>query len=79
VPNHTKFQPFAQALFGGVQGFDSYFPAPFGKLSASCLPWLGGWLDVTIRARLVTPSLPVFTNLVYLDVCMVHREAARGK
>ena len=32
LPNHTKFQSFAQALFGGVHGFDSYFPAPVGKL-----------------------------------------------
>ncbi len=34
-PTHTRFQPFAQVLFGGVHGFDSYFPAPVGKLPTS--------------------------------------------
>jgi outer membrane immunogenic protein len=23
--NHTRFQPFGQALFGGVHGFDGHF------------------------------------------------------
>ena len=26
VSNHTRFQPFGQALFGGVHGFGGYFP-----------------------------------------------------
>jgi len=52
VPNQTRFQPFAQALFGGVHGFDSYFPAPVGKLptsyDTSFALAVGGGLDVTI-------------------------------
>jgi hypothetical protein len=36
VPNHTDFQPFGQALFGGVHGFDGYFPAPVGRPSDAC-------------------------------------------
>ena len=35
VSNHTRFQPFGQALFGGVHGFDGYFPAPIGQLPTS--------------------------------------------
>ena len=34
-PNHTRFQPFGQVLFGGVHGFDNCFPAPIGKLPTS--------------------------------------------
>jgi outer membrane immunogenic protein len=52
VPNHTKFQPFGQALFGGVHGFDSYFPAPVGKLptsyDTSFAMSIGGGLDVAV-------------------------------
>jgi outer membrane immunogenic protein len=54
--NHTRFQPFAQVLFGGVHGFDSYFPAPVGKLptsyDTSFAMAIGGGLDVAI-SRLV--------------------------
>jgi hypothetical protein len=42
VPTHTHFQPFAQALFGGVHGFNSYFPVPVGKVPTSYerrMPW----------------------------------------
>jgi outer membrane immunogenic protein len=35
VVNHTHYQPFGQTLFGSVHGFDSYFPAPVGKLPTS--------------------------------------------
>ena len=35
VANHTRFQPFGQGLFGGVHGFDSYFPAPVGRFPTS--------------------------------------------
>ena len=52
VSNHTRFQPFAQALFGGVHGFDSYFPAPVGKLptsyDTSFAYTVGGGLDIAI-------------------------------
>jgi outer membrane immunogenic protein len=52
VPNHTKFQPFGQGLFGGVHGFDGYFPAPVGKLptsyDTSFAMAVGGGLDVAV-------------------------------
>jgi outer membrane immunogenic protein len=52
APNHTKFQPFGQALFGGVHGFDGYFPAPVGKLptsyDTSFAMAIGGGLDVAV-------------------------------
>jgi len=35
IPTHTRLQPYAHAMFGGVHGFDSYFPAPAGKLPTS--------------------------------------------
>jgi outer membrane immunogenic protein len=52
VANHTRYQPFGQALFGGVHGFDSYFPAPVGKLptsyDSSFALTVGGGLDVNV-------------------------------
>lgn len=52
VANHTRFQPFGQALFGGVHGFDSYFPAPVGKLptsyDTSFASTVGGGLDIAV-------------------------------
>jgi hypothetical protein len=52
VPNHTLLQPFGQALFGGVHGFDSYFPAPVGKLptsyDTSFALTVGGGLDLRV-------------------------------
>jgi outer membrane immunogenic protein len=56
VPNHTKFQPFGQALFGGVHGFDSYFPAPVGKqptsYGTSFAMSIGGGLDVAVSRHI---------------------------
>jgi hypothetical protein len=50
VPNHTHYQPCGQALFGGVHGFDSYFPAPVGRLptsyDTSFALTVGGGLDI---------------------------------
>ncbi|RSL18365.1 hypothetical protein EDE15_3933 [Edaphobacter aggregans] len=52
VANHTRFQPFGQALFGGVHGFDGYFPAPVGKLptsyDTSYAYTLGGGVDIAV-------------------------------
>jgi outer membrane immunogenic protein len=52
LANHTRFQPFGQALFGGVHGFDSYFPAPVGKFptsfDSSFALTVGGGLDIAI-------------------------------
>jgi outer membrane immunogenic protein len=52
VPNHTRFQPFGQALFGGVHGFDSYFPDRVGKLptsyDTSFALTVGGGLDIAV-------------------------------
>jgi outer membrane immunogenic protein len=56
VPNHTRFQPFGQALFGGVHGFDSYFPTPVGKLptsyDTSFALTVGGGLDVAVSKHI---------------------------
>ena len=52
VSNHTRFQPFGQALFGGVHGFDGYFPAPIGQLptsyDTSFALTVGGGLDIAV-------------------------------
>ena len=52
LPNHTRFQPFGQALFGGVHGFDGYFPAPVGKsptsYDTSYAATVGGGLDIAV-------------------------------
>jgi hypothetical protein len=52
LANHTRFQPFGQALFGGVHGFDSYFPAPVGKLptsyDTSYASAVGGGFDIAV-------------------------------
>jgi outer membrane immunogenic protein len=56
VPNHTKFQPFGQALFGGVHGFDSYFPTAVGKLptsyDTSFAMAIGGGLDLAVSRHI---------------------------
>ena len=66
VPNHTRFQPFVQALFGGVHGFDSYFPAPVGKLptgyDTSFALAVGGGLDVTISKHVWIRALKADYN-----------------
>lgn len=55
-PNHTIFQPYAQALGGGVHGFDSYFPARAGKLPTSydtSLAWsIGGGVDLRVSRHI---------------------------
>ena len=56
LPNHTKLQPFGQALFGGVHGFDSYFPAPVGKLptsyDTSFAMTIGGGVDIAVSRHI---------------------------
>jgi hypothetical protein len=56
VPNHTHFQPFGQALFGGVHGFDGYFPAPVGKLptsyDTSFALTVGGGVDIAVSKHI---------------------------
>ena len=56
VPNHTRFHPFGQALFGGVHGFDGYFPAPVGKLptsyDTSYAATVGGGLDIAVSRHI---------------------------
>ena len=65
-PNHTRFQPFGQALFGGVHGFDSYFPAPVGKLptsyDTSYSMAIGGGLDVAISRHIWIRALKADYN-----------------
>jgi outer membrane immunogenic protein len=56
VPSHTKLQPFGQALFGGIHGFDSYFPAPVGKLptsyDTSFAMTIGGGVDIAVSKHI---------------------------
>jgi hypothetical protein len=56
VANHTRLQPFGQALFGGVHGFDSYFPDRVGKLptsyDTSYASTVGGGLDIAVSRHL---------------------------
>ena len=56
IANHTRFQPFGQGLFGGVHGFDSYFPAPVGKFptshDSSFALTVGGGLDVAVSRHI---------------------------
>jgi outer membrane immunogenic protein len=51
-PTRTRFQPFGQALFGGVHGFDGYFPVPVGRpptsYDTSFAMVIGGGLDVAV-------------------------------
>ena len=66
VPNHTRFQPFAQVLFGGVHGFDSYFPAPIGKLptsyDTSFAMAVGGGLDIAVSRHVWIRALKADYN-----------------
>jgi outer membrane immunogenic protein len=66
VPNHTRFQPFVQVLFGGVHGFDSYFPAPVGKLptsyDTSFAMAVGGGLDIAISRHVWIRALKADYN-----------------
>jgi outer membrane immunogenic protein len=56
VPNHTRFQPFGQGLFGGVHGFDGYFPDRVGKLptsyDTSFALTVGGGLDIAVSKHI---------------------------
>jgi hypothetical protein len=56
IPTRTLFQPYGQALFGGVHGFDSYFPAPAGKLptsyDTSFAMAIGGGLDLAVSKHI---------------------------
>jgi outer membrane immunogenic protein len=56
LPNHTRMQPFGQALFGGVHGFDGYFPAPVGKsptsYDTSFSMAIGGAVDVAVSRHI---------------------------
>ena len=65
-PNHTRFQPFAQVLFGGVHGFDSYFPAPAGKLptsyDTSYATAIGGGLDIAVSRHVWIRALKADYN-----------------
>jgi len=56
VANHTRLQPFGQALFGAVHGFDSYFPASAGRLptsyDSSFALTAGGGLDIPVSRHI---------------------------
>lgn len=53
-PVHLPWAPFAQALFGGVHGFDSYFPVNSGSTGAAngFAMLAGGGLDIRLKSQL---------------------------
>jgi hypothetical protein len=63
LANHTSFQPYGQALFGGTHGFDSYFPAPLGSpptsYDTSFEIVAGGGVDVAISRHFWIRALQV--------------------
>jgi outer membrane immunogenic protein len=65
-PTHTRFQPFVQVLFGGVHGFDSYFPVPVGKLptsyDTSFAMAVGGGLDIAVSRHVWIRALKADYN-----------------
>ncbi len=74
VPTHTLFQPYAQALFGGVHGFDSYFPAPAGKppttYDTSFAMAIGGGVDIAVSRHIWIRAVQVeyhYSELRNLD------------
>jgi outer membrane immunogenic protein len=56
IPNHTKLQPFGQALFGGVHGFDGYFPDRVGNMpttyDTSFAMAIGGGVDIAVSRHI---------------------------
>jgi hypothetical protein len=66
IPTHTRFQPFAQVMFGGVHGFDSYFPAPVGQLPTSSdtsyAMAAGGGLDIAVSRHVWIRALKADYN-----------------
>jgi opacity protein-like surface antigen len=73
VPTHTRFQPYVQALFGGVHGFDSYFPVPAGtpigvdrafalSYDTSFAYAVGGGVDVAVSRHIWIRALKADYN-----------------
>jgi outer membrane immunogenic protein len=52
-PMHTRYAPFAQALFGGVHAFDSGFPSSSGLVGKadSFAMATGGGLDISMTTH----------------------------
>jgi outer membrane immunogenic protein len=51
---HDRYELFAQALFGGAHGFDTYFPVASGTIGASnsFAMLTGGGLDIRVKPYL---------------------------
>jgi hypothetical protein len=56
IPTHSLLQPYGQALFGGLHGFDSYFPDHVGKLpttyDTSFAMVVGGGVDLAVSKHI---------------------------
>lgn len=56
MPTHTIFQPYAHALFGGVHGFDGYFPSRADRLptsyDTSFAMAFGGGIDLRVSRHI---------------------------
>jgi hypothetical protein len=65
---HRRYAPFAQALFGGVHGFDSYFPVTSGPTGAanSFAMIAGGGLDIRLKSHLAIRPIQVDYFLTHL-------------
>ena len=67
-PVHHLYAPFAQALFGGVHGFDSYFPVASGSTGAanSFAMQTGGGLDLRVKPYLAIRAVQADYFLMHL-------------
>jgi outer membrane immunogenic protein len=75
-PVHRHYAPFAQALFGGVHGFDSSFPVasriPPGANSFAMLA--GGGLDIRLQSHLAVRPIQADYFLTHLSNGLNNRQ-----
>lgn len=67
-PIHHLYAPFTQALFGGVHGFDSYFPVTSGSTGAGngFAMLAGGGLDIRVKPYLAIRAVQTDYFLTHL-------------
>ncbi|MGC2160912.1 MAG: hypothetical protein WA634_03290 [Silvibacterium sp.] len=67
-PIRHRYAPFAQALFGGVHGFDSYFPVASGSTGAAngFAMLAGGGLDLRVKSYMTIRAMQADYFLMHL-------------
>jgi hypothetical protein len=67
-PIDRLYAPFAQTLFGGVHGFDSYFPVTSGSTGAAdgFAMLAGGGLDIRVKPYLAIRAVQADYFFTYL-------------